>query len=65
MDPTGERLVPDAHRGQLIYAEHVARYRLAAQFVPGRRVLDAGCGEGYGTDLLAASGELTSHVVTL
>ena len=56
MDPTGERLVPDAHRGQLIYAEHVARYRFAAQFVSGRRVLDAGCGEGYGTALLASAG---------
>ncbi len=56
MDPTGERLVPDAHRGQLIYAEHLARYRLAAQFASSRRVLDAGCGEGYGTDLLASAG---------
>ena len=56
VDPTGERLVPSAHRGELIYAEHLARYRLAAQFVAGRRVLDAGCGEGYGTDLLASAG---------
>jgi protein-L-isoaspartate O-methyltransferase len=22
------------------------------EFVPGKRVLDAGCGEGYGADLL-------------
>jgi ubiquinone/menaquinone biosynthesis C-methylase UbiE len=56
VDPTGERLIPDAQRGELIYAEHVARYRLAAQFASGRRVLDAGCGEGYGTALLASSG---------
>jgi SAM-dependent methyltransferase len=56
VDPTGERLVPDAQRGELIYAEHLARYWLAAQYVAGRRVLDAGCGEGYGTSLLASSG---------
>ena len=56
MDSTGERLVPDAHRGQLIYAEHLARYELAAQYASSRRVLDAGCGEGYGTDLLASAG---------
>jgi SAM-dependent methyltransferase len=56
VDPTGERLVPDAQRGELIYAEHLARYRLAAQYVSGRRVLDAGCGDGYGTALLASAG---------
>ena len=56
MDPTGERLVPDAQRDQLIYAEHLARYFLASQLAAGRRVLDAGCGEGYGTALLAAAG---------
>jgi SAM-dependent methyltransferase len=54
--PTGERLVPDLQRGELIYAEHLARYRLAAQLVRGLRVLDAGCGEGYGIALLAAAG---------
>jgi 2-polyprenyl-3-methyl-5-hydroxy-6-metoxy-1,4-benzoquinol methylase len=56
VDPTGERLVPDVQRDELIYAEHLARYRLAAQYVPGQRVLDAGCGEGYGTALLASAG---------
>jgi SAM-dependent methyltransferase len=56
VDPNGERLVPDVQRGELIYAEHVARYRFAAQLAKGRRVLDAGCGEGYGTALLAAAG---------
>jgi SAM-dependent methyltransferase len=56
VDPTGERLVPDAQRDELIYAEHVARYRLAAQLAAGRRVLDAGCGEGYGAALLRAAG---------
>ena len=54
--PTGERLVPDLQRGELIYAEHLARYRLAAHLVRGRRVLDAGCGEGYGVALLSSAG---------
>jgi SAM-dependent methyltransferase len=53
---TGERVVPELQRGELVYAEHLVRYRLAAQFAQGRRVLDVGSGEGYGTALLAASG---------
>jgi 2-polyprenyl-3-methyl-5-hydroxy-6-metoxy-1,4-benzoquinol methylase len=56
---TGERLVPDKQREELVYAEHLARYRVAAQFAPGRRVLDAGCGEGYGTALLQSAGAST------
>lgn len=53
---TGERLVPELQRGELVYAEHLVRYRLAAQFAHGRRILDAGSGEGYGTSMLAAAG---------
>ena len=56
VESTGERLVPDLQRGELIYAEHLARYFLASQLAAGRRVLDAGCGEGYGTAILAAAG---------
>jgi SAM-dependent methyltransferase len=52
---TGERLVPDKVDAGLWY-EHIARYLLAADFVSGKRVLDAGCGAGYGADLLAARG---------
>lgn len=37
------------------YARHLAAYRHAATAVAGRRVLDAGCGEGFGTQTLAAS----------
>jgi SAM-dependent methyltransferase len=42
--------------GQLIEAEHVVRYALAAQLVQDRHVLDAGCGVGWGTGLLLAAG---------
>ena len=53
---TGERVIPDLQRGELVYAEHLVRYRLAAQLASGRRVLDAGSGEGYGTAMLASAG---------
>jgi SAM-dependent methyltransferase len=51
-----ERFVPDLMQGTLIEAEHLARYRWAAQLAAGRRVLDAGCGTGYGCALLAEAG---------
>jgi 2-polyprenyl-3-methyl-5-hydroxy-6-metoxy-1,4-benzoquinol methylase len=37
--------------------EHLARYRFAETLASGRRVLDAGCGAGYGTALLAQRAE--------
>ena len=49
---TGERFVPGV-AGEIVY-EHVHRYAFARSFAHGRRVLDAACGEGYGTALLAA-----------
>jgi O-antigen biosynthesis protein len=51
-----ERFAPDEMRGQLIEAEHLARYRWAAMVAAGKRVLDAGCGTAYGTALLAEGG---------
>jgi len=49
---TGERVIPGQVNDDL-WAEHVARYALAARFAHGRRVLDLGCGAGYGTADLA------------
>jgi 2-polyprenyl-3-methyl-5-hydroxy-6-metoxy-1,4-benzoquinol methylase len=57
--PTGERVIPAEQREELVYAEHLARYQLAAQFAAGRRVLDAGCGEGFGTAVLQSAGAST------
>ena len=37
---------------------HVGRYALAVPLAAGRRVLDASCGEGYGSWLLADAGAL-------
>lgn len=49
---TGERFLPEECRGE-IAAEHYQRYQFAKQFVKGKIVLDAACGEGYGSSLLA------------
>jgi SAM-dependent methyltransferase len=56
LDATGERLVPDRQRGELVHAEHLARYLYAASLAAGRATLDAACGEGYGSAILAAAG---------
>ena len=53
---TGERVVPGEVETQL-WNEHVARYRFACLFATGRRVLDVGCGVGYGTSLLSSHAE--------
>jgi SAM-dependent methyltransferase len=55
-DGIAERYVPELMRGELLEAEHVARYRWAAGLAAGRRVLDAGCGMGYGAAMLLTAG---------
>jgi SAM-dependent methyltransferase len=55
MESTGERMVPGKSDGRTFW-EHVYRYRFAAQFVRGKRVLDIACGEGYGTAALQKAG---------
>jgi SAM-dependent methyltransferase len=47
---TGERFTPECQRE--IWYEHMHRYAFATGLVAGRRVLDAACGEGYGSALL-------------
>jgi SAM-dependent methyltransferase len=49
---TGERFTPECVRE--IWYEHWHRYAFALALVKGRRVLDAACGEGYGSHLLAS-----------
>lgn len=43
-------------RGDLAEAEHLVRYAWAATLAAGKRVLDAGCGVGYGSAMLARAG---------
>jgi SAM-dependent methyltransferase len=58
---TGERLIP----GQVdidLLNEHMARYTFAARLATGKRVLDAGCGAGYGSAELARVAEVVIGV---
>jgi SAM-dependent methyltransferase len=48
-----ERFDPAGSNGELVEAEHRARYWWASDFVEGNDVLDAGCGTGFGTAMLA------------
>lgn len=50
-----ERFDPATMSG-LIAAEHLARYWLAADLARGLEVLDAGCGAGYGSEMIAQAG---------
>ena len=60
MEFTGERYTPECLRE--IRYEHVHRYVFARELVAGRRVLDAACGEGYGSALLAETASRVSGV---
>jgi 2-polyprenyl-3-methyl-5-hydroxy-6-metoxy-1,4-benzoquinol methylase len=51
-----ERFDPATEAGKLIDADHRARYCWAAPAASGRKVLDAGCGLGYGLKILLAAG---------
>jgi ubiquinone biosynthesis O-methyltransferase len=58
---TGERVIP----GQVdvdLFNEHMARYAFAARLARGKRVLDAGCGAGYGSAELARAAESVTGV---
>ncbi len=52
MEFTGERVIPGQTDPDLLN-EHIARYRFAEALTGGRTVLDAGCGVGYGSEILA------------
>ena len=51
-----ERAMPGSPGWVELSAHHLPRYMWAAKHAPGKRVLDAGCGAGYGAQLLALEG---------
>jgi 2-polyprenyl-3-methyl-5-hydroxy-6-metoxy-1,4-benzoquinol methylase len=53
---TGERTLPDVPAENYWYRRHLAVYEWIAARCAGKRVVDMACGEGYGSDLLAAAG---------
>lgn len=61
MEFTGERLIPGKVEADL-FNEHLARYLYARELVNGKRVLDLGCGSGYGSRKLAESARLVFGV---
>lgn len=52
MKYTGERLILNNDKKE-IEAEHLHRYRIISSQLSGMKVLDAGCGSGYGSNILA------------
>ncbi len=53
---TGERTLPDLPEENYWYQRHLAVYEWIAARTGGKRVVDMACGEGYGSDLMAAAG---------
>jgi SAM-dependent methyltransferase len=58
---TGERLIPGEVDVDLLN-EHMARYHFAVRLARGKRVLDAGCGAGYGSAELAGVAESVTAI---
>jgi ubiquinone/menaquinone biosynthesis C-methylase UbiE len=58
---TGERVVPGQVNDDL-WSEHIARYAFARRYAQGKRVLDAGCGTGYGSAEMALSAAAVTGV---
>ena len=52
---TGERTVPGLAEENYWFRRHEVAYLRCADICAGQEVLEAGCGEGYGADLIASS----------
>ena len=51
---TGERTIPGLAEENYWFRRHEVVYRRLLDLCAGRDVLEAGCGEGYGADLIAS-----------
>jgi SAM-dependent methyltransferase len=54
LELTGERTLPDVPEENYWYRRHLVVYEWIAARVPGLRVIDMACGEGYGSNVLAS-----------
>ena len=54
---TGERTVPGIPAENYWFRRHEAAYEFLAPLTAGSVLLEVGCGEGYGTDLLTRSAQ--------
>ena len=55
LELTGERTLPDVPAENYWYRRHLAVYEWIGARVPGMRVIDLACGEGYGSAVLGRS----------
>lgn len=53
---TGERFIPEV-KDEELEIEHLERYLCIQELVKGKSVLDAACGEGYGSHILSQTAE--------
>lgn len=57
LEPTGERMILEHYKSSpedyVIYLLHIATYDFAEQYTRDKRVLDYGCGSGYGAARIA------------
>ena len=62
MKATGERFIPNVGMGIEIEIEHMHRYHAVAPLLEGKAVLDAACGVGYGSQMIA---KYAKHVTAI
>ena len=66
LEKTGERVIEDEYKRSkndyFIYLCHIATYNFALPYVKGKKILEFGCGSGYGSNILA---DYSSHVTAV